>query len=259
MAKKDGNGLPKQTLGSTKTEASIMVVLDRSGSMASVREATIDGFNQFLADQAKLPGCRFSLTQFDSDGIDDVHVDRPAADVRPLDGGSYQPRAATPLYDAVGRSIKMLDARQPKGKVIFCIITDGYENASHEYTQKAVLDLVTAKRAEGWEFVFMGANIDAYAAGGALGVPGTSTYGYASTGASTQAAFSNVSHSTTMFRSGMMSNVNMPDHDTADPSYKPGQAAGASPWTSTPGTAPRSSTVKVKTKPLPVSRLGSTK
>jgi hypothetical protein len=230
-----------------------MVVLDRSGSMESVRDATIAGFNKFIEEQAKLPGARFSMSQFDTDSIDDLYLDADPGTVKPLTHATYQPRAGTPLYDAVAKGIIALESRKPKGKVIFAIVTDGEENSSREYNQRAVFDMVTAKRAEGWQFVFMGAAMDAYGVGASLGVAAASTYGYAGTGASMDGAFANLSNSSSMFRSGQIADVAMPDVDTVDPSYVPGQAPDSG-WVFTPGTAPRSTT-----EPLPVHTLEPTK
>jgi Mg-chelatase subunit ChlD len=214
-------GKPKTNGKADATDATISVILDRSGSMSAMRDATIEGFNGYLAEQAKLAGARFSLTQFDTEGIDHLYVDVPVAKVKPLTEQTYVPRGGTPLYDAVGRGIRALEATQPKGKVIVVIITDGYNNASHEFTREDVFELINQKQVKaGWEFVFMGAGVDAYVAGAAMGIPASSTHQYAADPLSQRQAFASVSHATTSYRSGLSSGMLMPDQPERDEAAK---------------------------------------
>lgn len=213
MAKKTDQIKPNKTAKpkAADTGVTVQVVLDRSGSMGSIRGATIEGFNAYLAEQRKLPGARFGLTQFDHDGghakIDVVYVDTPIEQVLPLSEATYQPRGGTPLYDAIGVTIAALEARKPAGKVVFVIITDGYENQSSEWTHQSVFDKITAKRADGWEFVFIGANVDAYAVGGSLGIAALSTRQYDATPTSAAAAYASLSRSTSDYRSGALASM----------------------------------------------------
>ena len=130
--------------------------------------------------------------------------------MEPLNQTTYMPRGGTPLYDAVGRSIAEVEAGNPDGKVVFVIITDGEENSSREFDRDDVFNRIAAKRKAGWEFVFMGANVDAYASGAAMGIPVASSYQYAADAASVKGAFAAVSHSTTMYRSGGAATMQMP-------------------------------------------------
>lgn len=189
---------------------SIHVVLDRSGSMAAIRAATIEGYNAYLAEQAAIPGARFSLTQFDSESIDQLYLDAPIEQVAPLSEATFVPRGSTPLYDAVGRAIGALEAAAPLGRVVMVIITDGEENASREWTRQAVLERVSDRRAAGWEFVFLGAGVDAYRMGTGLGVAASSTMRYAAEPAAAARAFSAVSSSLRAYRSGAVAAVEMP-------------------------------------------------
>jgi len=197
------------------TDILINVVLDRSGSMESIRDTTISGFNTYLADQAKLPGARFSLTQFDTEGIDHDYVAVPVEQVRPLSRDSFVPRGGTPLYDAVAASINAVVAGKPTGKVVFVIITDGAENSSREYTREQVFDLVNRQRTAGWEFVFMGANVDAYEVGARLGVAAASSYNYAADAAGVARAYAAVSRTTTRYRRDMLASMDMSTADAA--------------------------------------------
>jgi len=156
-------------------------LLDRSGSMIPLREAVVAGANEFLHQQAQTPGrCRISLAQFDSEDPFALLVDARRIDkVAQLTAVNYEPRAATPLYDAIGALIRRADRRikkrQRRGRTpeeqIVMIFTDGLENASWEFSRKEIFKLISKRQAAGWTFVFMGANQDAYTTGRELGIP----------------------------------------------------------------------------------------
>lgn len=158
----------------------IVVVLDRSGSMQEARKDHEGGLNSFVADQRGLAGeVTFTLIQFDTQNPCEVVYDGvPIADVGPCE---LVPRGGTPLLDAVGRAVahvaKRIDARSPKpDQVLVMIITDGEENESREWTKAKVAALVKEREAtHGWKFLFLGANVDAFAEAGSLGVAAWST------------------------------------------------------------------------------------
>lgn len=150
-------------------------LLDRSGSMQSIRDDTIGGFDAFMADQRQHAGdCRVTLAQFD-DRYEVVYTDRPIADVPGLD---LQPRGTTALLDAIGRLVTdagahlaSLPEEKRPGTVIVGILTDGYENASREWTHPAVKALIQQQtKTYSWEFLYMGADQDAIEVGTSLGV-----------------------------------------------------------------------------------------
>ncbi len=159
-------------------------LLDRSGSMQSIRDDTIGGFNAFIADQRRQPGdCRVTLAQFD-DRYEVVYRDLPIADVPGLD---LRPRGRTALLDAIGRLVteagahlaSMLEAERP-GTVIVGIMTDGYENASQEWTHPAIRALIQHQTSTySWEFLYIGADQDAIEVGTGLGVPANRSVTYA--------------------------------------------------------------------------------
>lgn len=138
----------------------IRILLDRSGSMDSCREGTIAGFNQYLRDQQAMPddGTTLALVQFDSESYDTL-FDKPIRDVTPL--AEFKPRASTPLHDAMGRCIDETLRDHRSDKVLMVIITDGQENASHEYTAEKLATMIKERRDAGWEFIFLAANQDA--------------------------------------------------------------------------------------------------
>lgn len=158
----------------------VTVVLDSSGSMATHREATIDGFNGYIkALRAEVPGARLSLMPFDSDERGTPRLafrysDKPIDSVPLLSRQSYVPDGGTPLYDAVGRAIETAEERNDRpgtrARVIIVVQTDGHEGGSERYTQSALQRRIAEKQAAGWLFVFLGAGIDAIRGGGALGI-----------------------------------------------------------------------------------------
>lgn len=178
----------------------ILCVLDRSGSMQSIREDAVGGFNALLEAQQAVPGeARLTLVLFDHEY--EVVLDAvPLADVRPLTAETYVPRGTTALLDALGRTIDTAYGRlasvpesERPGAILACVITDGMENASTDYTRERVKALVEARQAEGWQFQFLAANVDAFAEAGGLGIGVADTASFAATGAGTAAMFSLVS------------------------------------------------------------------
>jgi hypothetical protein len=154
----------------------IVFILDRSGSMGGFENDTIGGFNGFVKKQAGIGQTSLTTVLFD-DQYEILHNGIDAKDIM-LTGREYFTRGCTALLDAVGKTIndvgKRLDetpeAIRP-GKVIFVITTDGLENASREFSYDEVKKMITHQSEKyGWEFIFMGANIDVAKEGGKLGI-----------------------------------------------------------------------------------------
>lgn len=152
----------------------IAALLDRSGSMQTSKEATEDGWRELINEQRQLPGqCEMTLAQFDTD-YEVLYPPTPIADVPDL---VVEPRGMTALLDAVGRFVTevgrhlaALAEEQRPGQVICVIMTDGMENASHEWSWDAVKELITTQRTQWkWKFLFIGANIDAVEVGARMG------------------------------------------------------------------------------------------
>lgn len=150
----------------------ILVILDRSGSMQEARTDHEGGLRAFVAQQRATPGAAlFTLTQFDTEARCEVVYDRvPLTAVGEI---SLMPRGGTPLLDAIGLAVSHLETAQrtaPSKSTVCVVITDGQENASREWTRARVAERIAALEKSGWTFVFLGANIDAFAEGGALGM-----------------------------------------------------------------------------------------
>src|SRR5262245_46332883 len=186
----------------------IAFVLDETGSMEVCRGAAIAGFNQWLAEQRLAGGDAGTLTLVkfsERPGLPLcrlVHDGAPLAAVPPLNRETYRPNGGTPLLDAVGRTIMWMDRQQPQhDRTLIVILTDGEENASHEFTAPQIRDLILTHEATGtWTFIYLAANQDAWAASERLGIPGgnTSSFSVREMGV----AFMRTSAATARFRRG---------------------------------------------------------
>ena len=177
-SKKSVKAKTKKDVGITH----IHMLLDRTGSMQDIKDETVGGVNAFISEQRKEDGeATFSLVQFDSGNPYEVLQDwvdvKKAKDLKLED---YQPRGMTPLLDAVGKAITDIDAKikakrsKKPDKVVMVIISDGGENASHEFTKEGLKKLIDERELAGWRFVFIGADFDAFGAGAGFGLNCTS-------------------------------------------------------------------------------------
>ena len=164
-----------------KTE--IVVVMDRSGSMESCKTDAEGGLNRFVEEQRKVDGeVSFSLVQFDTD-YEFVYNGAHLSDVKEI---KLNPRGWTALLDAVGKAINetgerlaTMDEDDRPGLVVFVIVTDGQENSSKEFSKSQIREMIERQQNEwNWKFTFLGADQDAFAEAGGLGIcaKGTSNY-----------------------------------------------------------------------------------
>jgi hypothetical protein len=173
----------------------ITLLLDRSGSMASIKDDTIGGFNAYVdtLKAADAGDIDFTFLQFDSNSIDKICVAVPVAQVPQLDASNYVPGASTPLIDAAYKTIKAveksLDGHPADAKIIVCIQTDGQENCSTDHTWHDLTLLIKEKTAAGWQFNFMGTGIDAYAQGAQMGIAASNTVSTGRDARSVRASF----------------------------------------------------------------------
>ena len=163
---------------SKKGLTELVMILDRSGSMGGLESDTIGGFNSLIEKQRREEGeCLVSVVLFD-DLIERLYKRVDLQKVRPMTGEDYYVRGCTALLDAVGSSIrhiihihKSLRAEDVPEKTIFVITTDGLENSSREYSYPAVKRLIEHEQEKyHWEFIFLGANIDAAREAGRMGI-----------------------------------------------------------------------------------------
>ena len=209
----EGDAHPKPHAGRTGRHdddaVHIGFVLDRSGSMEHLVSDVVGGFATFVAEQQQEAGkCSVTVAQFDSEDPFEVLIDDiPVAEVTGLDE-RYFARDMTPLYDAIGSMIDRCEERlsafasagKPADDQLIVIFTDGLENHSRRWDQQAIFKRIEEKKAEGWTFVFMGANQDSYAAGGGMGVHGGSVSNFAASATGTRRAFSSMSRAAADYR-----------------------------------------------------------
>jgi hypothetical protein len=166
----------------------IAVILDESGSMQSCWDATITGYNEFVAGQASTQGAGeayLTLVKFDSPRVSTVYENVHVREVAPLTRATYTPNGGTNLMDAVGYTLNRINtflnslAAQERPGVLIQIITDGEENASRNYHGETIRAMVRRAETEGdWTFQFLGANVDAFAMGASLGMNAANSAAY---------------------------------------------------------------------------------
>ena len=179
--------------------------------MEAIADHVVGGFNEYLNGQRQRDGeARVSLVQFDSDAPFEILIDgRDIAHVDDLDRATYQPRGMTPLLDAVGRMIGRIDnqiaarikAEDTAEDQIVVVVTDGLENASVEHTRDSVFNMLENRREQGWVFVFLGADQDAYAEGTAMGMSGPNSAGWVKSAGGVKKLWRDLEHSTSAHRS----------------------------------------------------------
>jgi len=175
----------------------IVVILDRSGSMFSIVDDAIGGFNSFIKEQQGVIGkANLTLVQFD-DQYEVVHDSIDLNAVPDLDEKTYIPRGSTALLDAIGRTISN---HNNCDKVLVAILTDGYENCSHEYTYSAVQQLIAKKEEAGWKFLYLAADQDAIKEGGKFGFKAGDTFTFGKDAMGTRSAYRKMSDTTVSYR-----------------------------------------------------------
>ena len=156
----------------------VVFILDRSGSMSGLERDTIGGYNSLLEKQKQEPGEVLISTVLFDDRQEVLHDRIPLKDVKPMSEKEYYVRGCTALLDAIGGAIhhignvhKYAREEDRPSKTLFIITTDGMENASHRYTYEKVKQMVERQKNKyGWEFLFLGANIDAIGVANRFGI-----------------------------------------------------------------------------------------
>ena len=191
-----------------KNSTELVFILDKSGSMAGLENDTIGGFNSMLEKQRKVDGeCRITTVLFDN-RYELLHDRIDIRAVSPMTDREYQVGGSTALLDAIGQTVHKLAAVQKNTAeeyraehVMFVIITDGEENSSREYSAQKVKTMIEEEREKyGWEFVFLGANIDAVETAGRFGIAADRAVDYVPDGAGTELNFQAMSETVACFR-----------------------------------------------------------
>lgn len=156
----------------------LVFILDRSGSMSGLEEQTIGGFNRLISEQKEVKGEAIVSTVLFDNGFEVLHNRVNLKQIEPMTEKQYYVRGSTALLDAIGRSIikirqvhKQLNESEIPEKTVFFITTDGMENASKEFDYTRIKDYIELQKEKyGWEFIFMGANIDAIKTASRFGI-----------------------------------------------------------------------------------------
>jgi hypothetical protein len=204
----------------------ISFLLDRSGSMQSILDDTIGGFNSFLNSQREgAPGrATFTLARFD-DTYEPVATMTNIAYVKDLNRATFVPRGSTALLDSIARiisetgaALRLMPEESRPAKVLLVILTDGKENASKEYKLEQVSEMIRHQREKyGWEFIFLGANQDAIATACKIGIDLQKAMTYGANTIGTQGAYASLGDKVKVYRSvgATAQSLNFNDSDWA--------------------------------------------
>ena len=202
-------------------------LLDRSGSMDHIWDDAVGAYASFLKDQSKEDGELEVVLQVFDTKHDTVHDFIPLSEAKATDLNDYRPRGMTALLDSIGLTInrvgeqlkKLPEDKRPT-KIAFSIMTDGYENASTEFSSEKIKEMIQHQTdTYDWQFFFLGANLDAVNVAENLGIHGTNTMNFMPTSAGVRGATVNYSHTMSSYRSvGDTNTVKLSDGDQIDTS-----------------------------------------
>ena len=186
----------------------VIFILDRSGSMSGLEADTIGGFNSMIEKQKKEEGEAYISTVLFDDQTEVLYDRVPVSKVEPMNDKQYYVRGCTALLDALGGAIhhignvhKYAREEDRPEKTLFIITTDGMENSSHQYSYEKVKKMVERqKKKYGWEFLFLGANIDAIEVAGRFGIAANRAINYECDSKGTQLNYEVLSRTVSEFR-----------------------------------------------------------
>lgn len=204
----------------------IVFILDRSGSMSGLEGDTIGGYNAMLEKQKGAPGDALISTVLFDDSVEIIHDRLDVKGLAQITDNEYYVRGTTALLDAIGGAIHHIgnihkyarEEDRPENTVIV-ITTDGMENASHQYSYDRVKKMIERQKAKyGWEFIFLGANIDAIEVAGRFGIGADRASNYHADGEGTQLNYSVVGEAMCNLRGGV--GINNDWKDRIEKDYK---------------------------------------
>lgn len=161
----------------------VVVIIDESGSMGPFRDETITGVNSYIGEQATTGNGLLTVATFSGNRVRFIRDGVALTDCAPISHADYSPTDLTNLHDAIGEVLTRVNASVPTRRherpaIVVMIMTDGHENSSRTYSSEMVKELVTQCEKKEWSFMFLGANIDSFAAGSKLGMNASNTANY---------------------------------------------------------------------------------
>ncbi|MBO4356266.1 MAG: VWA domain-containing protein [Clostridia bacterium] len=183
-----------------KNLTELVFILDKSGSMSGLESDTIGGFNSMLNKQKEIEGDAYVSTVLFDNRISVIHDRIDIKEVKPITEKEYFVGGCTALYDAIGISVDHISSVHKYAReedvpehTLFVITTDGMENASREYDIEKLRKLIKSKEELGWEFIFLGANIDSATVAEGIGIKKENAVNYCCDSKGTEAVYAGVS------------------------------------------------------------------
>ena len=208
VVKKTTTVTEEVTESPTNEKTQIVCILDRSGSMATIIDDAIGGFNEFIKEQKKLEDEATMTTALFDDQYDLLYDNVPLSEVEEFTTNTWSPRGTTALFDAIGKTINSVRENhrnlkdEKPDKVLVCIVTDGMENSSKEYTSNQIQKLI--KKCENdynWSFVYLAANQDAFSTGVSFGISGGNTFNFTADSTGMQNVSTTLTNAVSYYRS----------------------------------------------------------
>ena len=198
-----------------KKYVKIINIIDRSGSMLSMLDAAIGGFNSFLEEQKDVEGKAVVTTVMFSNLYNKMYESVDVSDVKYLNKENYVPGGTTALYDAIGRTIdeeiellSSIPKKKRPSKTLCVILTDGYENASRSYSREKIKSMVEEMKKEfDWEFIFLAANEDAAFTADGIGISKGNSYSFTNTSDGLRKAYKAVNYASRVYRTSAKKGV----------------------------------------------------
>lgn len=187
----------------------LVFLLDRSGSMQGLEADTIGGFNAMLKKQKKQEGACYVTTVLFDHQAEFLHDRITLWEVAPMTGTDYTVRGSTALLDAIGETIchikkihRYVKPEDVPEHTVFVITTDGMENSSHKYHAEQIRLLIEEQKENGWEFIFLGANIDAIKTAAGFGIASDRAVDYLADSMGTECLYETVAEAVCSVREG---------------------------------------------------------
>lgn len=195
----------------------IINIIDRSGSMGSMKETALNGFNGFINEQRTIEGDALVSTILFNNQYQVLYNDIDIKECGLLTNENFITTSTTALYDAIGKTIDSeinklgeLSKEERPMKTLCVILTDGYENASHAYSSQKIKEMITEMKKDfNWEFIFLAANEDSALTAKTMGISASNSYAFTNTSAGLTDAFNGINYASKVYRSASVMSQNL--------------------------------------------------